>query len=159
MKVASGALWESSQALMLSSSARFASQERFGSDLGSISRPSRLQNRCSRVGESIDFRKSTFPLSILNLISKSPLKRPSRTPRNRSRRLQSALRGLPDALGDGFWFSGGLLERSWVLSGRFGALRALIGVPLHPLGNILWGFCNDLGVHTAEEEYIHYKSW
>ena len=74
---------------MRSSSARFASQERFGSVLGSILGPSGPQNLCSRRGESIDFRKSAFPLSILILISKSPLKTIPRRPQWRSRRVQS----------------------------------------------------------------------
>ena len=53
--------------------------------------------------------------------------------------------------------SGGLLGRSWVLLGRFGALRALVGVPSRPLGSILRGFCIDFGVHTAKDEGIHHE--
>ena len=98
----------SSEVLLRSSSARFASQERFGCVLDSILGLSGLQNRCSRVSESIDFIKSAFPQSIFNLISKSPLKMPSKTPHNRSSHLQSASRELPDALRDAFWSSLGV---------------------------------------------------
>ena len=107
---ASGALLASSQALLRSSSARFASQERSRCVLGSILGPSGPQNLCSRRGESIDFRKSAFPLSIFILGPKSPLKVTSWTPKWRSRRAQSASRALPDALQDAFSSSQGV---SW----------------------------------------------
>ena len=110
--------------LLRSSSARFASQERFGCVLDSILGLSGLQNRCSRVGESIDFIKSAFPQSIFNLILKSPLKMPSKTPQNRSRHLQSTSRGLPDALRDAFGsslgISSGALGCSWAVLERSG---------------------------------------
>ena len=50
---------------------------------------------------------------------------------------------------------GGLLGRSWVALGRFGALRALLGYPRACLGPIFEGFGMDLEVCTAKEEGIH----
>ena len=54
--------------------------------------------------------------------------------------------------------SGGLLGRSWVPLGRFGTLRALLGVPPACLGPILEGFGMDLEVRAAKEEGIHDES-
>ena len=150
------ALWASSEALCRSSGACCASYGPFGSVLGSISGPSRPQNLCSRRGESIDFRKSAFPLSIFILGSKSPLKVTSWTPKWRSRRAQSASRALPDALGDAFWPSLGVSWSApgcpWAVLERSGPSR---GYPRACLGPFLEGFGMDLEVRAAKEEGIH----
>ena len=127
-EVASGALSASSEALLRSSSARCASQERSRCVLGSILGPSGPQNLCSRQGESLDFRKSAFPLSIFILGSKSPLKVTSWTPKWRSRRAQSTSRALPEAIRDAFWLSLGV---SWSAPGCPGAVLERSGKAPH----------------------------
>ena len=136
------ALWASSEALCRSSGACCASHGPFGSVLGSISRPSRPPNLCSRRGESIDFRKSAFPRSIFILGSKSPLKVTSWTPKWRSRRVLSAPRALQDALRDAFWPSRGV---SWGALGcpwAFWSAQGLPGGTPAPLWEVFW---KDLG--------------
>ena len=123
---------------MRSSSDRFASQERFGCVLSSILGPSGPQNLCSRRGESIDFRKAAFPLSIFIFASKTPLKMTSWTPQWHSRRIPSASRALPDAVRDAFRSS---LRSLGALLGAFGpfwsAQDPVRGTPA-PLGQAFW---------------------
>ena len=121
-KVGSERFGRASGCSLRSSSARVASQKRFGCVLGSILRPSGLHNLCSRGGESIDFRKSAFPQSLSIWRSKNGsqndhlharialMTRPKRL-KSAPRRVQSASRALPDALGDAFWLSLRVSER------------------------------------------------
>ena len=138
-KVASGALLGLSWTLVHSSTARFASQERFGSDFGSILRPSGPQKPCWESNASMIFIKLAIPPSISILSSKSPPKMTSWTPQWRSRRVQSVSRApqehpqtLLKTLFGRLW---GLLGRSWVPLGRFGAPRAFLGVPPRLFGS------------------------
>ena len=71
----------------------------------------------------------------------SPFGSPNRH-KARPKRLKSAPRGDSRCF---LAVSGGLLGRSWVPLGRFGALRALLGVPPRPFGKHFAGILQAFG--------------